>query len=101
MHLAATYCDWQTTQILIFFASSCGVLEEVLITPNKNGKLPFQLASSNSPIKKKLTPCGYVMEEMLIHRGLTLDETSIDTLEESFELRKILAWWSRYCIKNA
>ncbi len=101
MHLAATYCDWRTTDLLKYFASSCGVLDEVLITPNNNGKLPFQLLPSKSPIKKKLTPTGYVMEEMLIHRGLTLDEPSIDTLEESFVLRKILAWWSRYCIKNA
>lgn len=99
MHLAATYCAPQTLEILIYFATRCGVLDKVLTSANGLGKLPFQLVTAKcaAAIKKKLTPKGYDISSMLIQEGLTLDRRSIDMLENSFELRKILAWWSQNC----
>lgn len=108
LHLAAAYCSSSTIEILKYFAIECDVVDQVLTAANSSGELPFQLARSNPKLNKeqreantlKLKPEGYDEGSVYLHNNLTLDKTSIDVIDSSFELRKILAWWYRNC-RNA
>lgn len=96
-HLAATFCCGQTIDILKQLAKNCGVLDDVLMAPNGDGLLPFEVAEKQA-IKHKLTPVGYDVDKLLHHQTISLEPASLAKLKESFALRKIVAWWSDHCV---
>ncbi|ODN01111.1 Ankyrin repeat domain-containing protein 32 [Orchesella cincta] len=92
LHLAATYCTLENVKIFKHLALSCGVLQDALLIPNEDGKLPFELTSTPE-IRNVLTPPKYREEDMLKHNGITLQQKSVVDLKNSFALRKVIAWW--------
>lgn len=101
MHLAATFCTTQHTDFLKNLARNCGCLDDLLLTPNKDGKLPFELVEKENPgTISKLLPEGYDEEVMLVRSGFKLDSHSASELKQSFALRKLLAWWNKNCMQS-